>query len=129
MERCKPHIKIIPVTWIKPPDGQLKLNTDGCSKGNSGPAGGGGCLRVHNGNLIMVYYSFFGSCTNNIAEAKAILIGLKWCFDNGYNEVLVESDSQMLINTINRTTKGPWQIACILEQMKSSHVSFYITSN
>ncbi|XP_075083264.1 uncharacterized protein LOC142167013 [Nicotiana tabacum] len=75
VEICKPLLKVIPVKWIKPPDGCLKLNIDGCSKGL---ASGGGCLRNQYGDLIMAYSTFFGSCTNNMAEARAILAGTPW---------------------------------------------------
>lgn len=45
LEKIKPALNVIPVKWRKPPDGYLKLNTDGCSKGNSSLVGGGGILR------------------------------------------------------------------------------------
>lgn len=77
VDRIKPRLHIVPVRWPKPPDGLLKLNTDGCSKGNPGPAGEG-CLRNYMGEMIMAYSDFFGVCSNNVAEAKAILIGVTW---------------------------------------------------
>ncbi|KAK6798142.1 hypothetical protein RDI58_005844 [Solanum bulbocastanum] len=39
-----------------------------CSKGNPGTSGGGGCLRDHNGILVMAFRSFLGNCTNNFTE-------------------------------------------------------------
>ncbi|OIT35832.1 hypothetical protein A4A49_63976, partial [Nicotiana attenuata] len=107
VERCKPLLKVIPVKWIKLPDGCLKLNINGCSKGNPGLAGGGGCLRNEYGDLIMAYSTFFGSCTNNMAKARAILVCLIWCIDNGYKEVEIESDSLILINGINNQAGIP----------------------
>ncbi|OIT21119.1 hypothetical protein A4A49_55681, partial [Nicotiana attenuata] len=95
VERCKPLLKVIP------------LSTDGCSKGNLGLASGGGCLRDQYGDLIMAYSTFFGSCTNNMAEARAILVGLIWCIDNGYKEVEIKSDSLILINAINNQAGTP----------------------
>ncbi|KAL6524492.1 hypothetical protein OROHE_016163 [Orobanche hederae] len=41
----KRNQKCICVKWIAPPPGVMKLNTDGCAKGNPGLAGAGGVLR------------------------------------------------------------------------------------
>lgn len=41
----KKLIKIMAVSWSKPPIGLFKLNSDGASKGNPGPSGGGGIVR------------------------------------------------------------------------------------
>ncbi|OIT40476.1 hypothetical protein A4A49_55686, partial [Nicotiana attenuata] len=101
---------------------------DGCSKGNLGLASGGGCLRDQYGDLIMAYSTFFGSCTNNMAEARAILVGLIWCIDNGYKEVEIKSDSLILINAINNQAGTPWQIAHLLEYIREmnqeGHIKF-----
>lgn len=77
LERIKPSLNIIPVKWLKPLDGYLKLNTNGCSKGNPGLAGGGGVLRDRKGDMSMTFSSFVYMFTNNMAEAKVILMGLK----------------------------------------------------
>lgn len=94
LTRTKRILKIIPIKWAKPPD--YKLNTNGCSKGNPGTSGAGRYLRDHNGNLVMTFRSFLGNCTNNFAEASAILIGMNWCINNGVLNVIIESDSMIL---------------------------------
>ncbi|KAH0724103.1 hypothetical protein KY290_023795 [Solanum tuberosum] len=47
IERVNPVLNIKFIKWREPLDNYLKLNTDGCSKGNPGEAGGGGILRDH----------------------------------------------------------------------------------
>ncbi|KAH0742301.1 hypothetical protein KY290_035344 [Solanum tuberosum] len=47
IERVNLVLNIKFIKWREPPDNYLKLNTDGCSKGNPGEAGGGGILRDH----------------------------------------------------------------------------------
>lgn len=116
LTRIKPILKIIPIKWAKPPD--YKLNTDGCSKGNPGASGGGGCLRDHNGNLVMAFRSFLGNCTNNFAEASAILIDMNWCINNGILNVIIESDSMIVINSINKKMTSHWQIRSIIEKIE-----------
>ncbi|PHU30204.1 hypothetical protein BC332_02297 [Capsicum chinense] len=41
MENAKDHIEHIPVRWSCPKTGALKLNSNGCVKGNPGQSGGG----------------------------------------------------------------------------------------
>ncbi|XP_075095185.1 uncharacterized protein LOC142173487 [Nicotiana tabacum] len=49
----------------------------------------------------MAFYSYLGTCSNNMAECMALLKGLQWYIDNGFNELVVESDSLLLVNMIN----------------------------
>ncbi|KAG9441971.1 hypothetical protein H6P81_017825 [Aristolochia fimbriata] len=44
-----------PVGWRPPPSGCIKLNFDGSSQGNPGPAGFGGVFRDHEGNILLTY--------------------------------------------------------------------------
>ncbi|XP_070026575.1 uncharacterized protein LOC142182279 [Nicotiana tabacum] len=53
-----------------------------------------------------------------MAEARATLVGLIWCIDNGYKEVEIESDSLILINAINNQAGIPWQIAHLIEHIR-----------
>ena len=57
----------------------FKLNTDGCSRGNSGRAGGGGVLRDGVGNFLLAFSSFFGSVTSIQVEACTVLFGVRLC--------------------------------------------------
>lgn len=59
--------------WICPVIGRFKLNSYGCSKRNSGPSGGGSVLRDCNGNVRWAQADFFGSQSNNVVEAKALM--------------------------------------------------------
>ncbi|XP_059289936.1 uncharacterized protein LOC132043485 [Lycium ferocissimum] len=101
IENLKPKINIKCIKWIKPDSPFLKLNTDGCSKGNPGSSGGGGILRDENGHFLMAFSAYYGQCSNNIAETKAILMGLRWCIDRGYQNINIESDSKLIIGMIN----------------------------
>ncbi|XP_060201107.1 uncharacterized protein LOC132629772 [Lycium barbarum] len=101
VETIKQAIDIKVVRWAKPNHLTMKLNTDGCCKGNPGEAAGGGIFRDSNGQLVMAFHSYFGTISNNVVECLAILKGLQWCNDHGFHDFVIESDSQMVIHMIN----------------------------
>lgn len=94
--------------WSPPKDGWYKLNFDGASHGNPGIAGIGGIIHNWNGKMISKYARPIKPTTNNMAECKAILEGLKLCKQLGLTKVEIEGDSQIIINAI-RTRKTPNQ--------------------
>lgn len=55
IERCRPEMKITPVTWIKPPTNIYKFNTDGSAIENLETVNGGGILRDHKGVMIYAF--------------------------------------------------------------------------
>lgn len=50
------HGQILKVIWQKPAAQWVKLNVDGASKGNPGPAGIGGIIRDSRSNLIKGFW-------------------------------------------------------------------------
>ncbi|XP_070026322.1 uncharacterized protein [Nicotiana sylvestris] len=52
LEKKSPVIHSQIVCWKKPVSGYIKLNVDGCSKGNPGSAGGGRIIKDHHGDLV-----------------------------------------------------------------------------
>ena len=42
-----------------------------------------------------------GVATNNVAEYSALVAGLEWCADRGAHEVLVRSDSDLMVKQMN----------------------------
>ena len=66
---------------------------DGCSKGNPGPSGSGA--------IIQGYWSgseYVGVTTNNVAEYKGLILGLKQLKYLNMNKVIVKGDSMLVIN-------------------------------
>ncbi|XP_060212308.1 uncharacterized protein LOC132639948 [Lycium barbarum] len=117
VDQLKPMIVSVAVYWLKPDFGWVKLNVDGCSKGNPGSSGGGGIIRDHNGSVICAFAEYYGDCSNNLAEAKAMLRGIILCINSGFTNVIVESDSMIILNLIKRIKKPPWQLNHIIEQV------------
>lgn len=85
--------------------------------GFSGTGVGGECLRDHNGKLGHGIQFILGYCTNNIAEVAAIVTGMTWCINNRVLNVTTESDSMMLIDSINKKITSHWQIKSIIEKI------------
>ncbi|XP_060182117.1 uncharacterized protein LOC132611756 [Lycium barbarum] len=126
MENLRPITHSLAVYWHKPSPNWIKLNVDGCSKGNPGSAGGGGIIRDHTGKMIKAFVEFYGQCSNNVAEANAIWKGVNICKDFGLPRVVVESDSLLIINILNGRLKLPWKIREIMSKIMrdTSHGEF-----
>ncbi|KAK4706649.1 hypothetical protein R3W88_033781 [Solanum pinnatisectum] len=97
IESCKPDVKVTSVIWKTPPTSRYKLNTDGSTLHNLGKIGGGGSiLRDDNGNIIYAFAIPLGGGTNNQAEVQATSYGINWCIQHGYNNIILEVDSELL---------------------------------
>ena len=80
---------------------KLIINTDGGARGNPGPAGIGVVIRDGQGKIIAEFKSYIGEATNNCAEYKALILGLKGALTEGYKNLEVYLDSELLANQIN----------------------------
>ncbi|GLJ36534.1 hypothetical protein SUGI_0734070 [Cryptomeria japonica] len=88
------------VRWKTPPEGWAKLNFDGTSKGNPGIEGFGALLRGDSREVISVVYGSLGEAMNNEAELRAMEAGLAICVDRGVSKIILEGDSQLIINGV-----------------------------
>ncbi|MEP7059887.1 MAG: ribonuclease HI family protein [Actinomycetota bacterium] len=76
------------------------VSCDGASRGNPGPAGIGVQITDDDGAVLAEIAEGLGETTNNVAEYTAAIEGLKRALDLGGRDVLLRSDSQLLINQI-----------------------------
>ncbi len=81
--------------------GVLTVSCDGAARGNPGPAGIGVQITDARGSVLAEIAEGLGETTNNVAEYTAAVEGLKRAADLGATEVLLRSDSQLLINQIS----------------------------
>ena len=86
-----------PNRWSPPPSSFIKLNFDGASKGNPGHAGGGGVFWNSQGEIIQLYTINLGHSTNNAAELSAMVNGLNIAIYNGFQKIILEGDSSLVI--------------------------------
>ena len=79
---------------------------DGGARGNPGPAGYGVRIEDASGNLVEELSNAIGIATNNVAEYTAAIRGLERAHDLGATDVLLRSDSRLLIEQL----AGRWKI-------------------
>ncbi len=83
----------------------IEINIDGAARGNPGPAGYGIVAVEAGGETLAEGYGFIGEQTNNVAEYCALLAALELSHKNGWRELLVRSDSQLLVRQIEGAYK------------------------
>jgi ribonuclease HI len=79
----------------------LIVSCDGAARGNPGPAGAGAQLTTPDGEVVAEIAEGLGETTNNVAEYTAVIMGLERARELGGTDVLLRSDSQLLINQIS----------------------------
>jgi ribonuclease HI len=89
-------VRILPAD----PDLRLIVYTDGAARGNPGPAGIGVHVESPDGRLVAEKGQGIGVATNNVAEYTAALEGLRLAAERGATEVLLRSDSRLLIEQL-----------------------------
>ncbi|CAM8878479.1 unnamed protein product [Rhodiola kirilowii] len=81
-----------------------KLEFDGGSKGNPGQAGAAAILRADDGSVICSLREGLGTATSNVAEYRALILGLKHALRKGYTHIRVQGDS----NLVCMQAQGLW---------------------
>ncbi len=79
------------------PGARLVLRTDGASRGNPGPAAAGVAIEREDGRLIARGRHFLGQMTNNQAEYRALILGLRAVARYHPAEVTVCMDSELVV--------------------------------
>ncbi len=83
------------------------VEADGGARGNPGPAGYGAVVReAATGEVLLELGERIGEATNNVAEYRGLLAGLRAAADLGAVEVEVRMDSKLVVEQMS----GRWQI-------------------
>jgi ribonuclease HI len=69
---------------------------DGGARGNPGPAGVGVVLTEESGKEIDRANAYIGETTNNVAEYRALLLGLDRARSRGVRELEIVNDSELV---------------------------------
>lgn len=78
-----------------------RLYSDGACRGNPGEGGAGAVITDNQGNVVWEGKEYLGECTNNVAEYKALILGLKGALKQGFKKLDVHMDSELLARQIN----------------------------
>jgi ribonuclease HI len=76
---------------------KARLFTDGGARGNPGPAAYAYVLEDEQGELLAAHGEAIGHATNNVAEYRALVEGLRKAASLGVHELEVISDSELVV--------------------------------
>ncbi|MBI4042693.1 MAG: ribonuclease HI family protein [Deltaproteobacteria bacterium] len=79
---------------------EMWLYVDGASRGNPGHAGAGALICDHDHTPLFRLKRYLGKTTNNVAEYKALLLGLRKVVTLGVKDLHVRSDSELLVRQL-----------------------------
>lgn len=82
----------------------VTINIDGASRGNPGPASIGIVFYKDN-KIIKEISEQIGIKTNNHAEYTALIRALEICIENSYQDIEIRSDSELVVNQVNKKYK------------------------
>jgi len=77
---------------------KTRLFTDGGARGNPGPAAFAYVLETEDGTVLAAHGEAIGVATNNVAEYRALVEGLRKAAELQLDEIEVVSDSELLVN-------------------------------
>jgi ribonuclease HI len=80
---------------------KLVIHVDGGSRGNPGPAAAAAVLSTPDGEVVAEADELLGTATNNVAEYRALLLGLQRAKELGATEVEVVNDSELVAKQVN----------------------------
>jgi ribonuclease HI len=100
---------------------KLIVHVDGGARGNPGPAAAACVITAPDGQLVDERAQLLGSVTNNVAEYRAVLLGLARASELGADEVEVIGDSELIAKQIQGLykVKHPSMRPLYLEAMEA----------
>ena len=85
---------------------KARLYTDGGARGNPGPAAFAYVLEAEDGTVLAAHGEAIGVATNNVAEYRALVEGLRKASELQLSDVEVVSDSELLV----RQMQGDYKV-------------------
>jgi ribonuclease HI len=79
---------------------RLTVNVDGGARGNPGPAAVGVVVRDGDGEILVERAERIGRTTNNVAEYKALLLGISTAKELGATELELVGDSELIVRQV-----------------------------
>ncbi len=82
------------------------MHVDGGARGNPGPAAAAAVISTPDGATIAEHTELLGRATNNVAEYRALLLGLAKARELGAEEIEVIGDSELIAKQVNGALQG-----------------------
>ena len=82
------------------------MNVDGGARGNPGPAAIGAVIQSPEGEVLEERGERIGTATNNVAEYRALLLGIERAAELGAAELELVGDSELIV----RQVKGEYKV-------------------
>ena len=79
---------------------KVVVHVDGGARGNPGPAAVAAVVSTPDGETLAERKAYIGEATNNVAEYRALLLGLQLAQELGAREVEVVNDSELIARQI-----------------------------
>lgn len=106
------------------------IEFDGASKGNPGQAGAGAVLRSANGSTVYRLREGVGIATNNVAEYRGAILGLRAALSKGFKYIRMQGDSKLVCMQVQglwRTkTQNMADLCKVAKELKDQFASFEI---
>ena len=84
---------------------KLTVNVDGGARGNPGPAGIAAVAIGEDGEILAERSEAIGEATNNVAEYRAMLLGIELAGELGADEVELIGDSELIVKQVQGAYK------------------------
>jgi ribonuclease HI len=81
------------------------VHVDGGARGNPGPAAAACVISSPTGELLGEHAQLLGTATNNVAEYRALLLGLGRARELGASEIEVVGDSELIAKQVQGVYK------------------------
>ncbi|GLJ43799.1 hypothetical protein SUGI_0911820 [Cryptomeria japonica] len=98
------------VKWCSPLLGWKKLNFDGASRGNPGLSSFGVVVKDEDGSFAGAICGPSRIVSNNVAEITALEEGFNWVIANNHLKVVIEGDSQIILNGVTKKSFTNWRL-------------------
>jgi ribonuclease HI len=85
---------------------KVVVNVDGGSRGNPGPAAVAAVVTDASGGELTERAETIGRATNNVAEYRALLLGIELAKELGADEVELVADSMLTVEQV----RGNWKV-------------------
>ncbi|CAL8120424.1 unnamed protein product [Prunus armeniaca] len=103
------------IKWHRPPTGWIKVNFDGSLMNSH--ASTSFIIRDCEGHVLVAGSNNIGENSINVVECIALCDGLAAALDRGWDQIVIEGDSKLVIDSILAKANPPWCIQQIIQDI------------